>query len=141
MQVSLCEGLVGRDLYDGLRRAGDGACALLTPSRWPVPIIVRLACGLAAGVHGGRSHEGTPEWSINVSDFWPVTQEDFDDFVPAAVHKREKRPRAPHTMAQWAKCADNQIRDFALVYGDEHAAERYSVRRLFEQWNEGNHHE
>ncbi len=44
-------------------------------------------------------------------------------------------------MAQWAKCADNEVRAFALVYGDEHAAERYAVRRRLEQWNEDNHHE
>ena len=70
-----------------------------------------------------------------------MTQEGFDDFVPTSDQKREKRPKAPQTMAQWVKCADNGIRAFALVYGREHADERLAVRRHLEQLHEQNHHE
>jgi hypothetical protein len=141
MEVSLCEGLLGRDLYDGLRRAGDGARALLTMVKWPVPINVRIAYGFASGNLGGRDIDTMPEWSLSAADFWPATQEVFDDFVPSADHKREKRPRYPQTMAQWAKCADNEIRAFALVYGSDHAAERLEVRQRLERLHEENHHE
>ena len=61
MEVSLCEGLHVRGLYDGLRRAGDGARALLTMVKWPVPINVRIAYGFAGGCHGGRDLETLPE--------------------------------------------------------------------------------
>ena len=38
LDVTLCEGLLGRDLFDALKRTSDGARALLTQVRWPVPI-------------------------------------------------------------------------------------------------------
>ncbi len=95
MEMSLCEGLLGRDLYDSPRRAGDGARALLTMVKRPVPITVRMAYGLAGGCHGGRDLETLPEWSLSAADFWPATQEAFDDFVPSADHKKEAPPHPP----------------------------------------------
>ena len=139
--MSVCEGLLGRDLYDGLRRAGDGARAVLTMARWPVPINNRVAYGFASGSQGCRDLASAAEWSLTAADFWPVTQEAFDNFVLASYHKREGRPKYPQTMSQWAKCADNFVRAFSLVYGAEHAAERLAVRRTLEAWNEANHHD
>ena len=55
LQVSVCEGLVGRELYDGLRRAGDSARAWLAFAGWPVPVTNRIAYGHAAALHGSRS--------------------------------------------------------------------------------------
>lgn len=139
--MSLCEGLLGRDLYEGLRRAGDGARALLTMIKWPVPINVRIAYGLAAGCQGGRNSDHLAEWSLSPADFWNSTQEEFDDFVPRSDNNREKRPRSPATMAQWARRADNMIRAFSLVYGAEHAEERLAARKRLENMHEENHHE
>ena len=141
LTVGVCEGLLGRDLYDGLRRAGDGARALLTLSKWPVPINTRIAYGFAAAASGARDLDSAPEWTLTAADFWPVTQEAFDDFVPSSGHQREKKPKSPQTMAQWVRCADNFVRAFALVYGQEHAAERLEVRRALERMQEENHHE
>lgn len=64
-------------------------------------------------------------------------QETLDNFAPSADHKRERRPRTPHTMAQWATCADNQARAFTLLYRAEHTPERASLVAM----NESNHHE
>ena len=50
LDVVVCEGLIGRDLYDSLKRAGDSARALLTATGWPVPISNRIAYGFAASV-------------------------------------------------------------------------------------------
>lgn len=64
LKVSVCEGLLGRDLYEEMRRAGDGARALLTLAKWPVPITSRMAYGFAAAAHGGRSCDMAPECAL-----------------------------------------------------------------------------
>ena len=51
--VGLGPALLGRELFDGLRRAGDAARTLLTQIGFPVPISNRVAYGLAAGTWGG----------------------------------------------------------------------------------------
>ena len=43
--VTMCPGLLGRDLFDGLRRAGDAARVLLTQAGFLVPISNRVAYG------------------------------------------------------------------------------------------------
>ncbi len=73
--------------------------------KWPVPINVRIAYGFAGGCHGGRDLETLPEWGLSAAVFWQAKQEIFDDLLPSTDQKREKRPRAPQTMAQWAKRA------------------------------------
>jgi len=140
MTVTVCPGLVGRDLLNGLRRAGDGGRALLMDAGWPVPMTNAIAYGLASGSWGGRDVASAAEWSLLVSNFPWCDQEAFDDFRPPADLKREPRPRLPTTMAQWGTCADNAIKAFGFVYGQEYVDERLEVRRRLEHAHEENRH-
>ena len=73
--VAICEGLLGRDLHDGLKRAGDAARTLLTQAGFPVPISNRVAFGLAACAWGGRDADHAPDWSMTAADFPWCTEE------------------------------------------------------------------
>ena len=68
-QVGLCPALLGRELFDGLRRAGDAARGLLTQVGFPVPISNRIAYGMAAGTWGGRDADHVKPYSLTAADF------------------------------------------------------------------------
>lgn len=67
--VTLCEGILGRDLYDGLRLAGDAARTLLTNNGFPAPINNRVAYDLAALTWGGRDRHSVRDCALSAADF------------------------------------------------------------------------
>ena len=67
--VTVCSGLLGRDLFDGLKRAGDRARASLMAVKFPVPMSNRIAYGLAGGLFGGRNVHALQEFSFSAADF------------------------------------------------------------------------
>ena len=78
-----------------------------------------------------------PDWCLGVADFPKTTQEQFDAWIPPTDRAtRERRPRGPTTAAVWHDQADREIRGFALVYGQEHSAERLQARRELEALHE-----
>ena len=122
--VTMCPGLLGRDLFDGLRRAGDAARVLLTQVGFPVPISNRVAYGCAAGTWGGRDADHVSPHSLTAADFPKCTEETFHNWLPPHDTKLEKRPGKPSTMADWHRYTTNEIMARGLVYGMEHRLER-----------------
>ena len=131
-RVDLCPGLLGKDLFDGLRRVGDAARALLTQVGFPVPISNRIAYGFAAGTWGGRDPDHLPSHCLSAADFPKCTEETFDNWIPPTTTKLENRPQKPTTAASWHKHTTNQIVAWGLVMGREHQRERELARDRLE---------
>ena len=140
-RVGLCPSLLGRDLFDGLRRAGDAARTLLTQAGFPVPINNRVAYGIAAGTWGGRDADHVKPYSLTAADFPRTTEEAFDTWYPPVDTKLEQRPPKPPTLADWRLQVTNEIRAWGLVYGEEHRRERELARDRLEQLHERDPHQ
>ena len=94
-----------------LRKLGIGFIALAT-------MAPGLAAALGVGEYELNSYLNEPlDMTVELHDLGGLsedeilanlaTQEAFDDFVPSDGNTREKPPKQPQTMAQWARCADN----------------------------------
>ena len=57
---AFCAGVLGRDLFDSLRRACDVARNVVMERGFPVPISNRIAYGIAAGTWGGQGERNLP---------------------------------------------------------------------------------
>ena len=89
---------------------------------------------------GGRDLASQPSHYLSVADFAKHTQEEHDAHHVPQDDKMEGRPRAPATLAQWVKQAQNQARCFSLVYGWEHYDERMRAIARFEEMAEEHSH-
>ena len=85
--VTLCQGQLGRELYDDLKRAGDVGRSLMSQIGFPNVMTNRLAYGLAAGAWGGRDVDHAPDHALLAADFPWTSQEAFDAWVPPTRHR------------------------------------------------------
>ena len=140
-QVGLCPALLGRELFDGLRRAGDAARGLLTQVGFPVPISNRIAYGMAAGTWGGRDADHVKPYSLTAADFPKTSEETFDNWFPPTDTKLEPRPAKPSTLSDWRRHTTNEILAWGLIYGAEHRRERELARDRLEQCHDRDPHQ
>ena len=124
LTVEVCAGLLGKELFHGLKRACEHAKHLMQQVRWPTTVTNRMAYGVAAMAWGGKDHRELPAWSLSAADFPRCKAEAFDGYAMPADTKLEQRPRHPPSVGVWRRQVENQIRTFECVYGVEHGPER-----------------
>ena len=84
---SATQAILGRELYDGQRLAGDAARTLLTKNGFPVPINNRVAYGLVALAWGGSRSHSVREYALSAANFLRYSEETFDRWSPFGPHK------------------------------------------------------
>ena len=134
--VKWCKGLLGLDLYHGLRRAGAAPSMCSDFAGLRIPITNRLAFGAAAGSWGRRRAAGTKTCTLTAAEFKPWTDYELDGYVQPEGDDLESPPR--EDLDGWAQQTVEQVKVFACLYGAEHTVERIQARDLLLQMHEGN---
>ena len=124
LTVEVCGTLLGKDLFNGLKRACEHAKHLMQQVRWPTTVSNRICYGVASLSWGGKDHRALPAWSLSAADFPFCKAEVFDAYTMPAESKLEARPRHPVVFSAWKRQAENSIRVFECTYGLEHGPER-----------------
>ena len=122
LSVTLCPHLVGRELFHGLRAAGENARPLFRRIQFPTNVTNLLAYGIASLRWGGRDHVSAPDYCITAACFPATSEEQFDSYRQAKDHKVETRPRHPATLSEWYRQALRESWAWSCVYGEEHYA-------------------
>ncbi|CAK0902505.1 unnamed protein product, partial [Prorocentrum cordatum] len=122
--VQVCPSYTGTPLYQAIKEAFVTSKGELSGLGWPTCVTSRLALGLAGLYFGARDQHSLLPHYLSVADFPKHSQEEHDNHVVPQDDRLEARPRAPATLAQWVKQAQNHARCFALIYGWEHYQER-----------------
>ena len=137
--VKWCKGLLGLELYYGLRRAGAAPSMCADFAGLRTPITNRLAFGAAAGHWGSRRSARSNGCTLTAADFSPWVDCALDEYLQPEDDKLESPP--PENLEEWERQTANQIRVFAWLYGAEHAAERSRARDLLLHWHDRNSEE
>ena len=80
LRVTLCPGVVGKELYHALRIAGTQARPQLRRIEFPCNILNRHSYGFAALQLGGKTLATLPDYCLSAGDFPLTSEEDFDNF-------------------------------------------------------------
>ena len=116
--VEVCAGLLGRDLYDALKRAGDSCSGLYSKEGpeggrlWTSALTARVAYAYAGGFCGGRSADKIPAYSMGAADCTKQEIEELEAHVPAADNKFDAVAKRIPVGLKWEKAVQNQIRMF-----------------------------
>ena len=111
LRVTLCPGVVGKELYHALRIAGTQARPQLRRIEFPCNILNRHSYGFAALQLGGKTLATLPDYCLSAGDFPLTSEEDFDNFGGSPDLKLEKKGRYPNTLTSWFRAR------FARVLG------------------------
>ena len=101
LRVTLCPGVVGKELYHALRIAGTQARPQLRRIEFPCNIQNRHSYGFAALQLGGKTLATIPDYCLSAGDFPLTSEEDFDNFGGTPDLKLEKKgeiPQHPHLL-------------------------------------------
>ena len=131
LQVELCAGVYGKELFHSIKRAGLHAKHNLNLIRWPVLITNRLALAVAGFWWGGEDSH-----TLIASDCASAKPEQIESWKPPAEHKIEARVKPPPSFLTWLRYAENSVRVFGSAYGLEHVPERMEFLRALRDANE-----
>ncbi|CAK9112089.1 Uncharacterized protein SCF082_LOCUS51984, partial [Durusdinium trenchii] len=120
LSVTLCPGVVGKELFHALRIAGTQARPQLRRIEFPCNIQNRHSYGFAAVQIGGKSPNTIPEYCLSAGDFPLTSEEDFDNYGGTPDLKLEKKGRYPNTLTSWFRAALRQSWAFACLFGEEY---------------------
>ena len=101
LTVEICPGILGKELFYGLKRAFAHKRTELFSVHWPTCISNRIAHGVAGFCWGGKSVEALASYSLGAADFVKHDYDAFERFVVPADAKLENRPRGPSTLYAW----------------------------------------
>ena len=122
LRVTLCPGVVGKELYHALRIAGTQARPQLRRIEFPCNILNRHSYGFAALQLGGKTLATLPDYCLSAGDFPLTSEEDFDNFGGSPDLKLEKKGRYPNTLTSWFRAALRESWAFACIFGEEYYA-------------------
>ena len=122
LRVTLCPGVVGKELYHALRIAGTQARPQLRRIEFPCNIQNRHSYGFAALQLGGKTLATIPDYCLSAGDFPLTSEEDFDNFGGSPDLKLEKKGRYPNTLTSWFRAALREAWAFSCVFGEEYYA-------------------
>ncbi|OLP85660.1 hypothetical protein AK812_SmicGene33323 [Symbiodinium microadriaticum] len=122
LRVTLCPGVVGKELYHALRIAGTQARPQLRRIEFLCNIQNRHSYGFAALQLGGKSLATIPDYCLSAGDFPLTSEEDFDNFGGSPDLKLEKKGRYPNTLTSWFRAALREAWAFSCVFGEEYYA-------------------
>ena len=117
LRVTLCPGVVGKELYHALRIAGTQA-----RPEFPCNIQNRHSYGFAALQLGGKTLATVPDYCLSAGDFPLTSEEDFDNFGGSPDLKLEKKGRYPNTLTSWFRAALREAWAFSCIFGEEYYA-------------------
>ena len=120
--VTLCPGVVGKQLALGLKSLNERLRPLYELHKIPTGFSNRLCLGAACLTWGGRGKD--EDWVLNESDFPSWTPSDFDKYNAPNGWNLENRARASQHIETWRVNALNMSRMFSAVYGLEWYDER-----------------
>ncbi|CAE7435441.1 unnamed protein product [Symbiodinium sp. CCMP2592] len=113
LSVTLCPGVVGKELFHALRIAGTQARPQLRKIEFPCNIQNRHSYGFAALQMGGKTLSTLPEYCLSAGDFPLISEEDFDNYGGSPDLKLERKGRYPNTLTSWFRAALRQSWAFA----------------------------
>ncbi|CAE7828818.1 unnamed protein product, partial [Symbiodinium necroappetens] len=122
LRVTLCPGVVGKELYHALRIAGTQARPQLRRIEFPCNIQNRHSYGFAALQLGGKTLATIPDYCLSAGDFPLTSEEDFDNFGGTPDLKLEKKGRYPNTLTSWFRAALREAWAFSCIFGEEYYA-------------------
>ena len=117
--VVVCPGVLGRQLYTGLKDAAVGAGGALREAGGNLTMRNRLALGVAGGYWGGRTAASAEAWALTAADFPGATTQQLDEFFVPGDDTMEPKPRPPVTWGDWLRRTRRSANIWSLVYGDE----------------------
>ncbi|CAE7671785.1 unnamed protein product [Symbiodinium sp. CCMP2592] len=120
LSVTLCPGVVGKELFHALRIAGTQARPQLRKIEFPCNIQNRHSYGFAALQLGGKTLNTLPEYCLSAGDFPLTSEEDFDNYGGSPDLKLERKGRYPNTLTSWFRAALRQSWAFACLFGEEY---------------------
>ncbi|CAE7534189.1 unnamed protein product [Symbiodinium sp. CCMP2592] len=120
LSVTLCPGVVGKELFHALRIAGTQARPQLRKIEFPCNIQNRHSYGFAALQMGGKTLSTLPEYCLSAGDFPLTSEEDFDNYGGSPDLKLERKGRYPNTLTSWFRAALRQSWAFACLFGEEY---------------------
>ncbi|CAE7297447.1 TRPT1, partial [Symbiodinium sp. CCMP2592] len=120
LSVTLCPGVVGKELFHALRIAGTQARPQLRKIEFPCNIQNRHSYGFAALQLGGKTLNTLPEYCLSAGDFPLTSEEDFDNYGGSPDLKLERKGRYPNTLTSWFRAALRQSWAFSCLFGEEY---------------------
>ena len=120
--VSLCPGVVGKQLATGLKSLNDRLRPLYESIGLPNGFTNRVCLGAANFAWGGRT--GDSDHVLSEQDFTSWTPHQFDSYIPPADWTLETKSRQSGHIETWKVNAQNMSKQFSSLYGTEHLQER-----------------
>ena len=106
--VLVCPDLLGKDLYNGLKRIVGQALSVLQSLDFPCFVSNRMAYGLAALCLGTRDSNTAPDHYLLLRDFVTAEGDPLEEGPVSTTDKLDsKRPPAPAKPADFMECVTN----------------------------------